>query len=98
MKLPLQIRPQAERDLTEARDWYSQQAPGLEVSFLSEVDVVFDRIQQNPHLYAAEHRSVRRASLGRFPYIVYYRIDASSIEIIAVLHGSRHPHHWQSRS
>ena len=59
---------------------------------------MFDRIEQNPELYAAAFRSVRRAKLQRFPYVVYYRILADRIEVIAVLHGGRDPRVWRSRA
>ncbi len=54
---------------------------------------MFDRIRETPEMYAAEYREVRRAGLGRFPYVVYYRI----VEVIAVQHGSRNPRRWRYR-
>jgi plasmid stabilization system protein ParE len=33
----------------------------------------------------------------RFPYVVYYRVHPDRIEVIAVLHGSRHPRTWRGR-
>lgn len=98
MSLPLSIRPEAEQDTAEARDWYEDQRDGLGDEFLTALEEVFARIREFPEMYAAEYRGVRRAGLSRFPYVVYYRITRGSLEVLAVLHGSRHPRAWRSRA
>ncbi len=98
MSHPLIIRPEAEADLIEGRDWYEGQRQGLGSEFLMAVDEVFDRIREHPELYAPEYKSVRRTSLTRFPYIVYYRLVGETVEVIAVQHGSRSPRGWRSRA
>jgi plasmid stabilization system protein ParE len=97
MSHPLIILPEAEQDLAEGRAWYEGQRAGLGVEFLTAVDEVFDRIRENPELYAAQYKSVRRSGLNRFPYVVYYRIANDRAEVIAVQHGSRSPRRWRSR-
>lgn len=98
MSLPLSVRPAAEQDLAEARDWYESRQPDLGQAFLQAVDEVFNRVAASPELYADEYRGVRRAGLSRFPYIVYFRLTANCVEILAVLHGSRHSREWRSRT
>jgi plasmid stabilization system protein ParE len=85
----LVIRPEAADDLIAARDWYQAQRNGLGREFLDAVEETFARIQDNPERRAPEYKSVRRARTMRFPYIVYYRIIADVVEILAVQHGSR---------
>jgi toxin ParE1/3/4 len=97
MSHPLIILPDAEQDLAEGRVWYEGQRTGLGVEFLTAVDEAFDRIRENPELYAAQYKSVRRSGLNRFPYVVYYRIVSDRIEVIAVQHGSRSARRWRSR-
>lgn len=98
MNHPLIIRPEAENDLIEARDWYEAQREGLGAEFLTAIDGVFSRIRETPELYAAEYKGVRRAGMNRFPYIVYYRLIENTVEVIAVQHGSRSPRRWRKRS
>ena len=97
MSYPLVIRPEAEQDMSEARDWYDGQREGLGADFLTAVDEVFDRIRETPEMYAAEYKSVRRSGLSSFPYVVYYRIVGDTVEVLAVQHGSRNPRGWRSR-
>jgi plasmid stabilization system protein ParE len=98
MSLPLSIRPEAERDLEEARDWYEARREGLGGEFLTAVDDVFARMEMFPESYAPVYRGVRPARLHRFPYVVYYRITDTCLEVLAVLHGSRNPRAWRSRA
>jgi toxin ParE1/3/4 len=77
MTHPLIIRPEAEEDMAEGRDWYDGQRQGQGAEFLTAVDEVFDRIRETPELYAPEYKSVRRVGLHRFPYVVYYRLVGS---------------------
>ncbi len=98
MSLPLVIRPEAQQDLQEGCDWYEAKRAGMGGDFLAAVDEVLVRIQDSPELYAAEYRGVRRAGLSHFPYVVYYRITGSAVEVLAVMHGSRNPRAWRSRA
>lgn len=98
VRLPVILRPEAEQDLISARDWYDQQRAGLGDEFVAEVSVVFDRLAATPKLFAAIWQDVRACRVRRFPYVVYYRVLADCVEILAVLHGSRDPSAWQSRA
>jgi plasmid stabilization system protein ParE len=98
MKRRLLVRPAAERDLTEARDWYESQRSGLGSEFLDAVELRFDHIREFPESCAAGYRKVRPAVMRRFPYVIYYRILETDVEVLAVLHGRRDPRVWQRRS
>ncbi len=94
----LVLRPEAEKDLAEARDWYELKREGLGREFILEVDKAFDHICQFPEAYAVEYKGVRRAGLRRFPYVVYYRIIGEIGEVLAVLHGGRRTRTWRERA
>jgi toxin ParE1/3/4 len=98
MSYVLIIRPEAEDDLTEARDWYNGRRDGLGAEFLTAVEESLDRVRESPLLRPPEYRSVRRFHIARFPYIVYYRILGETIEVIAVQHGGRNPRGWRGRT
>jgi toxin ParE1/3/4 len=90
-------RPEAEQDLVEARDWYEARRIGLGEEFLLAVEEVLGRVLESPESYPVVYRGVRWARLRRFPYLVYYRVKNETVEVLAVLHGSRHPRNWRSR-
>ena len=98
MSTHLTIRPAAESDMADARDWYERQRPGLGGEFLTAVEDAFARIEASPEAYAAIYREVRRVGLKGYPYIVYYRVSKGPVEVLAVLHASRDPNTWRTRA
>ena len=97
MSLPLAFHAQVRDEVDEAYAWYQQRA-GLGEDFLSAVQEVLDRIQQNPQMYGVVYRDVRRGLLRRFPYGVFYRVETNRVLILAVYHSRRDPQGWQSRA
>ena len=98
MSFEIRVRPRARRDLEEAARWYETQSAGLGGEFLDEVRDSCSRISEQPSLYPEVHRATRRALLHRFPFGVFYRIVGDVIAVVAVMHSSRHPHRWMSRT
>lgn len=91
------VRGVARRDVEDARDWYELQQPGVGQEFVDEVGATLTRVRTNPDGYAADRRGVRKAPVGRFPYIVYYLTTPVFVVVFAVIHASRHPRSWRSR-
>jgi len=91
------LRPEAEADLLQARDWYGQEDSELAEAFLDSFDATIALIEDMPELYPVVVKSTRRGKLLRFPYLVYYRVFPDRIEVIGLLHGSRDPKVWQKR-
>lgn len=61
----LVLRPQAEAELLDARDWYEDQRPGLGSTYGTEVERVLGGILQTPLAYARVQGEIRRALLRR---------------------------------
>jgi plasmid stabilization system protein ParE len=93
----LVLRPQAEAELLDARDWYEDQLPGLGGMFAAEVDRAFGTVLQAPLACPRVHGEIRRALVRRFPYAIYFRAMPDEIVVLAVIHGRRHARHWQPR-
>jgi len=93
----LVLRPQAEAELLDARDWYEDQRPGLGAAFTTEVEMVLARIVQTPLTYPRVQGNIRRALVRRFPYVIYYHAMSDEIVVLGFIHGRRHPRRWQSR-
>ena len=66
-------------------------------SFEEEIDKAFSLISERPELYQTVASTVRRASVRKFPFPVFYRILPEWIEVIAVVHQSRDPRTWRRR-
>ena len=98
MKLPLIVELEAEEDLAEAARWYEVQRKGLDREFLKSVDAAIAQIRRMPLILPKVFEDVRRVPTGRFPYGVFYKVEAEQISVIAVYHNSRDPRGWQERT
>ena len=97
VKYEIGFRPEVVDDLANGSKWYENRTVGLGAKFLDECRVAIDRITESPECATAGRRGVRSARLRRFPYVVHYRIEKSTIVIVAVLFGGRDPSVWEDR-
>lgn len=98
MSLPVVLRDAAQAEFDEAFDFYESQRPGLGVDFAAWVQQVFDRITANSQMHAVVFADIRKAVVTRFPYCVFYRAEATRVEVLAVFHTQRDPSIWQGRT
>ncbi len=91
------VRPEAELDALEAATWYEGERVGLGAQFLGELRATFLRIDEGPLRFPAVFREVRRAILHRFPFGVFFVVDAERAVVLAITHLRRHPNTWQTR-
>jgi plasmid stabilization system protein ParE len=78
----LEILEEALEEAEEAARWYAERSETAAVGFAEELDAAYN---------------TRRFLLRRFPYSVFYRVDANQVIVIAVAHAHRRPGYWRSR-
>ena len=98
MSHEIRVRVRAQKDIEDAARWYEAQRTDLGGRFLDEIQSAFSLIAENPKLYPEIYRQTRRAMLQRFPFGVFYRMRGSVVSIIAVMHSSRDPKQWMTRT
>ncbi len=98
MKPLVSIRPEAEADLDETRRWYEQQRQGLGDDFLLCFEEALDKVRRNPAIYPIVYKHLRRGLIRRFPYGIFYFVEADTIVVVGVFHGRRDPKRWQLRT
>ena len=91
------LREEAENDIRDAYEWYEGKRKNLGKSFMLDVELALDRIEENPASYELVFEFTRRALCRRFPYAIYFVVDNLNIGVIAVLHQRRRPSVWQNR-
>jgi plasmid stabilization system protein ParE len=90
----LRVRKTARAEIAAALDWYLERSPAAAGRFLEAVDEALHLIEEAPQRHPIIRGRLRRALLRRFPYGVYYKIYPSTISVIGVIHGHRHPDTW----
>ncbi|WP_083925375.1 type II toxin-antitoxin system RelE/ParE family toxin [Flexithrix dorotheae] len=78
-------------DVQEAVEWYEEQKQGLGIEFTLKLEEAKVLLESNPELYRKVEAEIRKMSLKKFPYALFYEIDepAREVGIIAVLHHKR---------
>lgn len=96
--LLLAVRPEAELDGLEAASWYDGEREGLGTDFLAELRATFTRIEEGPLRFPLVFQDFRRAILHRFPFGVFFIVEADIATVLAITHLHRHPSVWQTRT
>ena len=86
------VRPEAERDLADARDWYRLKELRLGDDFLDAVAIALRRLEEDPKRERLYYLNFRRIILRRFPYKIFYQVIGDRVVVFRVLHAKQdHP-------
>lgn len=71
--------------------WYEEQKRGLGAEFLGCVEAAVDSIAKNPKIYQKRYSEFRGCPMRRFPFSIFYTIEASEIIIHSVFDNRQNP-------
>lgn len=91
MTLSIAFDPAATTDVVDAVNWYEGQRKGLGARFYAEMTRVVKLAAVHPLRYPCIQSDIRRISLRRFPYSIYFRAEPSRLVVLAVFHARRSP-------
>jgi toxin ParE1/3/4 len=84
--LPIQWKVEAQEDLTAILTYIAQRNRPAALQLYNDIDHAISRRPCHPHLYRSGRVSGTREMLAHPNYVVVYRVEASAIEILAVMH------------
>jgi plasmid stabilization system protein ParE len=84
MTLPVALRRAARREFDEATLWYEERRAGLGSQFVSEINYAIELVLENPQRFPVMHHEIRCVRARRFPYSVFFRVEAQRIVVLAV--------------
>lgn len=93
----IRFSPEADAELTEARQWYSHQRKDLDLEFMQCIDDALSRVVKNPYFFPIVYQNLRRAVVRRFPFALFYEVASDDVQVIAVFHSRRDPEIWKAR-
>ena len=85
------LLPPADQEFLEAIDYYEQEFSAVSRAFIEEFLRSLEFIRQFPEAWQKVDRHTRKCLLKRFPYVILYIVEETSIIITAVAHQHRHP-------
>lgn len=84
----------AERELSDAAQYYERERRGLGSAFVSEIERMTAMMLEHPEAGPFVRGAVRRRLCERFPYALLYCITGDEIRIPAVMNLKRRPGYW----
>ena len=97
MTYSLRFRPEVVSDLEDAANWYDDRRKGLGAEFLQQCRAALDCILERPEQATVDPEGIRSVRIHRFPYVVHYRIERTTIVVLAIMFGGRDPSAWRNR-
>ena len=97
MKFSIEISDEAEIDFDKSYQYYFEESPKVADNFLKQINISFEDIKQNPFTFPITYKEVRKYFVRKFPFIIYYQIDNSTIKVVAIFQTSRNPEIWNER-
>ena len=87
----------ASEELDEASSRYERRRPGLGEEFVDEFEDVCLLLSEYPSIGRKVDDVHRSISLRRFPFILFYRVRGTVVQILAVAHKRKRPGYWRRR-
>lgn len=85
--LPILWRAEAQADLAEILEYIAERNPQSALDLYGDIERVVSQLPQHPYLYRLGRVSGTRELVAHPNYIVVYRVGATAIEIVAILHS-----------
>lgn len=91
MSRALIIRRHAEHDMAEAGLWHETRRTGSGLHFIRCVDAALSLITRHPEAGPVQFGGFRRILVPRFPFGIFYSVEAEAVIVHGVFHSSRNP-------
>lgn len=95
--MKLKISPFAELDLQESIEFYNEQRENLGKEFYETITTAFEGIKNNPGQFPKEYQEMRKVSIKRFPFVVFFEVKGDNCYILGIFHSSRNPKIMKTR-
>jgi hypothetical protein len=83
------VKPEAEKELLTALDWYETKKENLGTDLFFEFSNLIDAIKENLNLFQKRYKEFRIIFTKRFNYGIHYTLEGNTIFIHAILHTSQ---------
>ena len=91
--LRIEITDKAQGQIAVAMSWWAENRPAAPDAIREELDSILGLLCVQPEIGTRARRAalsgVRRVTLSRIRYYVYYRVAGDALQVLAVWHTSR---------
>jgi toxin ParE1/3/4 len=83
------------KDFEDAFLYYEEISPALSTNFARMFYLAIDKLQQNPQHYFNLSKKLRRVTLGKFPYLLVYKIVGDIVIVAGLFHRASKTSKWR---
>jgi toxin ParE1/3/4 len=94
----VEFHPAASQELEAASSFYEGRRAGLGEELADEVEDVCLLLSEYPTIGRKADELHRSVPLRRFPFILFYRVRGTVVQIVAVAHKRKRPGYWRRRT
>jgi plasmid stabilization system protein ParE len=87
MRFDVKVHAIAKQDVRRAFRRYEERRVCLGEAFLECVESGLERISRMAASFANAYRDLKRVSVRRFPYGIFYRLDGRDVLVVGILHN-----------
>jgi toxin ParE1/3/4 len=95
--MAVEFHPAAEEELDAAAAFYERRQEGIGQGLLDEVEDICAIVSEYPAIGRKVDSLHRSVPLRRFPFVLFYRVHQSRVQVVAVAHKRKRPGYWRSR-
>ncbi len=93
----VEVSDEAEIDLYSSYQYYAEESQKVAESFFKQIDLSLATIKKHPNSFPFAFKGVKKFVVKKFPFVIYYQLNESTIRVIAIFHTSRNPEIWNER-
>ncbi len=80
----------AQNDLAKILNYLDERSPRRALSVKLSIKRTIDTIRQNPNIgHPTGRDAIRGAPTGRYPYLVFWTVEANELWVLHIRHGAR---------
>jgi toxin ParE1/3/4 len=93
----IEISDEAENDFNNSYEYYYDDNPNAADAFFQRINFSLETIKKTPLSFPEIYKRLRRFTVKKFPFVIYYQVDDYTIKVISIFHTSRNPKIWTER-
>ena len=96
--LPFRLHPEADAEGIGAAEYIKEDDPKEAAIFQAELLEALRWARSEPLVFRCFESDFRKVKVGKFRYLLIFRIRGDEVQVLAIAHTSRSPGYWKKRA
>ncbi len=96
--LPIRLHPEADAEGIEAAEHINADDRREAALFKEALREALRWARSEPLIFRCFEKDFRKLRIGKFRYLLIFRLRGDEVQVLAIAHTSRKPGHWKERA